>query len=73
MSSEMNAPITSRNLVRISGYGYRESIQIQQSLNSSLGDVLPVGLIGANLTLSRFGSAHLKRMNTAPSTGVRLD
>ena len=72
MSSEMSAPITSRNLVRTSGYGYRESIQLQQSLGNRLGDVLPVGLIGANLTLSRLGAAHLKRVTTSPATGIRL-
>jgi hypothetical protein len=72
MSSEMNAPITSRNLVRISGSGYRESIQLQQSLDGSFGDLLPAGLIGANLTLSRFGDAHLKRVSTSPATGIRL-
>jgi uncharacterized protein YjbI with pentapeptide repeats len=71
MSSEMNAPITSRNLVRISGSGYRESIQLQQADND-FGDLLPAGLIGANLTLSRFGDAHLKRVATSPATGIRL-
>jgi hypothetical protein len=71
MSSDINAPATSRNLVRISGSGYRESIQLRQAHEADSIKLIEMGLGRTGLTLSHLNDPRLKRLGTGHCTQVQ--
>jgi hypothetical protein len=67
MSSDVHTPSTSRNLIRVSGPGYRESIELQQVGDRQRQAEIAVGRFqagytGAGITLSRIGDQRLKSL-----------
>ena len=73
MSSEINAPITSRNLVRISGSGYRESIHLQHTAGAERSKLAQLGSIRTNSSFSYLNNPGMKRLATdQAATGIEV-
>ena len=73
MSSEFSQS-TSRNLVRVSGPGYRENIELHQfGEHTQPSDMLVAGRVGATgaaLMLARFGDQPEKSFGAAISASL---
>lgn len=73
MSSEFS-PSISRNLVRVSGPGYRENIELHQfGEHTQPSDMLVAGRVGATgaaLMLARFGDHPEKSFGAAISASL---